>query len=309
MGKDKINVFAPATVANVGPGYDIMGFALEGIGDFLELSKTDGESLSINEIENGAGIPLDPDKNVSTVAIKALLDAAEIKQGLTLKITKNIAPGSGLGSSASSSAAAVFAADQLLGTNFSRHKLIEFAMKGEELASGKPHADNVAPSILGGFTIIRSYNPLDIFNIPYPEELRVLIIHPELEVKTSVAKSILRHQITMQQAISQWGNASGLVAGLITKDFDLIQRSLEDVVVEPVRSMLIPYYQEVKDLCLDNGAIGFNISGSGPSMFAFLKEESLLYKLEKQVAEFYELNKLKVDIYQSKINPEGAKVL
>jgi homoserine kinase len=252
---------------------------------------------------------LEAGKNVSTVAIKALLDEAKIKQGFSLKIRKNIAPGSGLGSSASSSAAAVFAADQMLGTNFSKHKLIEFAMKGEELASGKPHADNVAPSILGGFTIIRSYEPLDIFNIPYPEELRVLIIHPELEVKTSVAKSILRHQITMQQAISQWGNASGLVAGLIIKDFELIQRSLEDVVVEPVRSMLIPYYQEVKNLCLDQGAIGFNISGSGPSMFAFVKDDSLSDKLKKQVADFYSKNDLKVDIYQSKINPIGAKIL
>ncbi|MFT5955642.1 MAG: homoserine kinase [Cyclobacteriaceae bacterium] len=301
-----IKVFAPATVANVGCGYDVLGFALEGYGDTMEVNLRNDEVLKIISIDGAVGIPLAADENVATVAIKSLLKTADLTAGFDIKISKNIAAGSGLGSSASSSAAAVYAVNELLGRPFEKHELIAFAMEGERVASGAAHADNVAPSLLGGFTIVRDYHPLDVINIPYPEDLLAVILYPQVTIKTSDAKRIVKQQIKLSKAISQWGNVAGLVAGLIMKDHALIGRSLKDEIIEPVRSMLIPKYDEVKRHCMDAGALGFNISGSGPSMFALTNDKSVANRILTGVPALYEQEGIELFKFVSAINSLGT---
>ena len=309
MKKESIKVFAPATVANVGCGYDIFGLALEGIGDELTIIKSAKKGIRITKIEGCDHLPLDPALNVAGVAIQALLDTTDNDQGFEVAITKKVLPGSGLGSSASSAAGAVFAANQLLGAPLSTKELIPCAMEGEKAASTKAHADNVAPSLLGGFTLVRSYQPLDIVSIPFPTALYVAIVHPQIEVKTADSKRILKTEIPLQKAITQWGNTAGLAVGLATEDFDLIGRSLKDVIVEPIRSMLIPGYEKAKEMALAAGALGCNISGSGPSIFALCHGKP---KAAAVVAAFEKLyTALNIDhkVYLSKINPTGTKII
>ncbi|MDC1234277.1 homoserine kinase [Cyclobacteriaceae bacterium] len=307
--RESIKVFAPATVANVGCGYDVLGFALEGYGDELILTRRHDDQLVIASIEGVQGLPLAPEKNVSTVAIKTLLADLDLKQGFDLRIKKNIAAGSGLGSSASSAAAAVYAANEMLGRPKSQLELINYAMAGEKLASTKAHADNVAPSILGGFTAVRSYEPLDVFNISYPESLKVVIIFPQIEIKTSDAKKILKDEVKLTDAVKQWGNMAGLVSGLIEHDFERIGKSLQDVIVEPVRSILIPFYHQMKTLALKKGALGFSISGSGPSMFCFMKEASASGEIIEAAQVLYGAHEIGVVSFVSGINKQGAKII
>ena len=304
-----IKVFAPATVANVGPGFDVLGLALDGIGDELEVTLNDSKEITIHPIAGFEDLPVDPKKNVVGVAIQALLDDLDATHGFDIKISKRVMPGSGLGSSASSSAAAAFAANELLGQPFSKKQLVKFAMEGERCASGKAHADNVTPAILGGFTIVRSYTPLDVVNVPFPDELFVVVVHPQIEVKTSDSKRILKKDVSLETAIGQWGNVAGLIAGLASSDYDLIGRSLEDYIVEPIRSVLIPGYDGAKSLALEHGALGCSISGSGPSIFALTKGKEVAEKIGEQFKKYY--SKLEIDhkVYVSAINAEGAKVI
>jgi homoserine kinase len=306
---DKIKVFAPATVANVACGFDVMGFALEDIGDELVVTKTDQPGLTITAIHGCEGLPMEPAQNVTTVAVLALLDALEEKPdfGFEFELTKNIAAGSGLGSSASSSAAGVFAVNELLGRPFTKNELVAFAMEGERAASGLPHADNVAPSLLGGFTLVRSYEPLDVISLDYPE-LYATVIHPQIEVKTSDSKKILRRHITLQDAITQWGNVGGLVSGLAKGDYDLISRSLRDVVAEPIRSMLIPLFREAKSSAKELGALGCSISGSGPSIFTLSSTLDIAEKVADEFKNLYKNNDIEANVYISAVNPRGAEV-
>lgn len=306
---ESIKVFAPATVANVGCGYDILGFALEKYGDTITLQERDDQQLVVTKISGAEGIPMDAASNVATIAIKAMMDQLGQSRGFNVEIEKNIAPGSGLGSSASSSAAAVFGANVAFDYPFSKEDLIPFAMEGEKAASTKAHADNVAPSLLGGFTVIRSYDPLDVFNIPFPEDLHVSIIFPNIEIKTADAKKILRSQIDMSLAVTQWGNVAGLIAGLTTGNLPLVGRSLEDVIVEPVRSILIPYFEDLKSMAMENGALGFSISGSGPSMFALSDNPTTAGEICKQAQEFYQEKGLECMVFESQINKKGAVLL
>lgn len=305
----EIKVFAPSSVANVGPGYDILGFPVEGYGDTLKVKPRSDDQLVITSIKGAGGIPTDSSKNVSTVAVRSMLDELDSNQGFDFEIEKNIPPGSGLGSSASSSAAAVFAINELLGKPFEKLDLVRFAMKGERLASGVAHADNVAPSLMGGFTVVRSYEPLDIFSIPFPEDLRVAIIYPHVEVKTADAKMILKKQIKLSEAVTQWGNLAGLITGLITKDHQLIGRSMIDTIVEPARSILIPFYQEIKTNSMSLGALGFNISGSGPTMFALTDSDEVGNKILKSAVSLLQRHDIESHTFISKISDQGARVL
>lgn len=304
-----IKVFAPATVANVGPGFDVLGLALDEIGDELEVTLIEGDQIKINKIAGYEDLPVDPEKNVVGVAIRAMLNAMNIDQGFEITISKKVMPGSGLGSSASSSAAAVYAANELLGQPFSKKELVQFAMEGERATSGKAHADNVAPSLLGGFTAVRSYSPLDVISLPYPDNLYVTVVHPQIEVKTADSKRILRKEVSLELAISQWGNVAGLVAGLASGDFDLIGRSLEDHIVEPVRSVLIPGYADAKQQALEAGALGCSISGSGPSVFALSEGKAIAEKVAASFREYYTSLDIDHRVYVSAINPEGAKTI
>ncbi len=308
---NSIKVFAPATVANVACGFDVMGFAVEGIGDEIIVKKTNAPGLRVTAIHGCEGLPTEPEKNVATVAVQALLNALTEKpdQGFEFEITKKVSGGSGLGSSASSSSAAVYAVNKLLGDPFSDKELVRFAMEGERAASGLPHADNVAPSLLGGFTLVRSYDPLDVIELDYPKELYVSVVHPQIEVKTSDSKRILRRQIELKDAIKQWGNVGGLVAGLAKGDYELIGRSLVDVVAEPTRSMLIPLFSEVKNSAMELGALGCSISGSGPSIFALSKDLSTAEIVSQKFKEIYSSNDIDANVYVSPINAKGAEVI
>lgn len=305
---EEVKVYAPASVANVACGFDVLGFALDYPGDTVIARKNNSGKLSISKIHNGENLSLIPTENVVTVAVQALLDHLGSDQGMDFELTKGVKPGSGIGSSAASSSAAVVAANFLLGEPFKKSELVQFAMMGEKLASGTAHADNVAPSVCGGFTLVRSYDPLDIIKIDAPDELWCTVIHPQLEVKTKDARRVLKGGIDLKKAITQWGNVGGLIAGLYTKDYDLIGRSLEDVVIEPIRSILIPGYSEVKKASLQAGALGCSISGSGPSIFTLSRGKETADEVKTVMAEVYEQYGVDYDIHISQVNVDGAKV-
>jgi homoserine kinase len=306
---DSIKVFAPGTVANVACGFDVIGLALNAPGDEMIIRRSEVPGVRISAV-HGADLPLEASRNVAGVAVQALLQKLEDpKAGFDIEIFKNIHPGSGIGSSAASSAGAVVGANLLLGEPFSRKQLVRFAMEGERLASGAAHADNVAPAILGGFTLVRSYRPLDITALHTPKDLWVTVIHPQIEVKTSDAREILKQKVLMTDAIRQWGNVGALVAGLYQENYDLISRSLEDVIVEPIRSILIPAFHELKLRCKEAGALGGGISGSGPSVFMLSKGEESARKVADTMNQVYAPLGVDYKIYVSQINTEGVKVI
>ncbi len=305
---EKVQVFAPASVANVGPGYDTFGFAIEELGDIITLTKRQDDMLKILPAE-GADLPLEPENNVATVAIQSLLDHLGSEQGMDVHIKKLFKPGSGLGSSASSASGAAFAANILLGRPLKTPELLIHALEGEKLASGSIHADNVAPSLLGGFQVMRSYEPLDIFQVPTPDNLHVLIIRPDVEVKTSMAKGLIPKEMTVKNAREQWGNVGALIHAMHSADFELLGRSITDRIAEPYRKQLIPQYDEVKEEAMQLGSVGFNISGSGPSMFALFKDEKSARVCQKYVKEIYEKTNQEVMMHLSKINPNGCQVI
>ena len=305
---EEIKIFAPATVANLSCGFDVLGCCLDSVGDEMLLRKNSANKLRITRIE-GANLPIEPNQNVAGVAAAALLEKLGSKQGFDIEIYKKIKPGSGLGSSAASAAGAVFAINKLLDSPFSAAELVEFAMKGEELASGNAHADNVAPALLGGFSLIRSYEPLEVINLPAPEELKMLVLHPQIEIKTKDSRAILKQQVSLQKAVSQWGNLAALVSALYTNNYELMSRSLVDGIIEPVRSILIPHFEELKKISLENGALGFGISGSGPSVFILGRGEEATKKLQQKIDSFYTKTGLDFELHYSAINQQGIRIL
>jgi len=304
-----LKVFAPATVANISCGFDVLGCCLEGVGDEMLISLSDTPGVRITKIE-GANLPLATDKNVAGVAVVALLEELnDITSGIDIEIYKKIKAGSGIGSSAASSAGAVWATNELLGNPFTPQQLVKFAMEGERLASGNAHADNVAPALLGGFTLVRSYAPLDVLKLNTPEDLYMTIIHPQIEVKTADSRKVVKPNIPLKKAITQWGNLGGFIAGLYTNDYDLLGRSLEDVIIEPMRSILIPKFEEVKVAAIENGALGAGISGSGPSIFALSKGKETAQKVAKAIEEVYKPTGIVFDIHVAGINAAGVSLI
>ena len=318
LAGDSITVLAPATVANVGSAFDVLGFALESPGDTVtaKLSKIPG--VQIDSIAGDSGrLSIDPAKNTAGVSSQALLSEL-IKRdpdrytgvGVTLKLTKGLPIGSGLGSSSASSVGGVVAVNELLGAPLSRRELLQFAMEGERIACGAAHADNVAPCLLGGFVLIRSYSPLDLIQLPSPSKLTVAIVTPELELRTSDARKILKRSVPLETAISQWGNVAALVAGIYSEDLALMGRALADSIIEPERGQLIPGYLVVKEAAIKAGALGCSISGSGPSVFALCSDPKTaqLVALDMQVA-FANSGGLTSTINISTINTTGARVI
>ena len=301
----EIKVLAPATIANLVCGFDILGMALKEPFDEMTLSLKDEPGIIIKHTDN-YGLPEKIEENVSGVALQSLIEEYKKPVGFNLVIHKNIKPGSGLGSSAASSAGAVVAANYLLGNIFSNEDLVRFAMNGEKLAGGVKHADNVSPCIYGGVTLIRSIFPLDIIPINSPD-IFITIVHPQIEVRTSDSRQILRKEVPLKSAIRQWGNIGGLIMGFMRNDFDLIGRSMEDVIIEPVRSILIPGFDEVKLKCKEAGSIGGGISGSGPSIFMLSKDEETATKVEIIMKSIYEKIGIEYKTYVTAINPEGVK--
>lgn len=308
--KDQIKVFSPATVSNVGCGYDIMGFALNELGEELIVRRTDKPGLIIKKIDGFEHIPYEAHKNSATIAVQAMLNyLTPVDGGFEFEIYKTIYPGSGLGTSASSSAGAVYAVNELLGSPLSPLQLVEFAMEGEKSISGKAHADNVGPTVFGGFVIVRSYEPLDIIKVPFPKNLYVSIVHPQVEIKTSEARELLGDTIPLSNAVTQWGNVAGLVAGLYAGDFERIGNSMKDVVAEPVRSALIPEYAKVKSLAYELGAIGCNISGSGPSVFAFSRQVDKAEEIAAKMKKIYNNVNIEANAYTSEVGAHGVRTI
>lgn len=305
---NEIKIFCPATIANLSCGFDVLGLCLTTAGDEMIIRKSHEKGVRITKIL-GADLPLETENNVAGVAALAMLEEVETEFGFEIEIYKHIKAGSGIGSSAASSAGAVFGINELLGRPFTRKELVKFAMQGEKLASGNAHADNVAPCLLGGFTLVRCSNPLDIVKIDSPSELYATVVHPQIELKTSDARSVLKQTVSLKSAITQWGNVGGLVAGLYTNDYELIGRSLHDEIIEPVRSMLIPGFDLIKNAAYENGALGSGISGSGPSIFALSKGEETAEKIANAMSAVYDEINLPYEIHVSKVNPEGVTII
>jgi homoserine kinase len=260
-----IEVRAPATIANLVCGFDILGMALDNPCDTIRMRLLPYPEIVLHAV-NDDSIPLVPEKNTAGRALMAFQSRIHDSPGFEVWLEKGIRPGSGLGSSAASAAGAVVAANLLLGEPLDQLELVLCAMEGESASSGAGHADNVAPCIYGGVTLVRSTSPLDIVKLDYPR-LYVTVIHPHIEVRTSDARSILRRQIRLEDAVKQWGNIAGLIAGMQKGDFNLIGRSLQDHLIEPIRSMLIPGFNRMRDAAMNAGALGGGISGAGPSIF------------------------------------------
>jgi homoserine kinase len=307
---ESIRVFAPATVANVSCGFDVLGFAVNWPGDELELKITNKPGVTIKKITGDKGmLSYDPMQNTAGIAIVKFLEHLQIDKGLELVLHKKMPLGSGLGSSAASAVAGAFAANELFGKPLNNEDLVTFALEGELIACGSAHADNVAPSMLGGFVLIRSYEPLDIVRIPTPVSLYATLIHPHIEIKTKDARELLRKQILLKDAVVQWGNLGGLIAGLMMSDYALISRSMHDAIVEPIRSILIPGFKNIKKSALEAGGLGAGISGSGPSIFALSSSAATAEAVGENMKN--ELNKINIDsdLYVSKINHKGPQVL
>jgi homoserine kinase len=305
---NQIKIFAPASVANVSCGFDVLGFCLEPVGDQMIIRKTNSSGIKITKIE-GQNLPLDVKKNVAGVAAEALLKAHPTKSGFEIEIYKNIKAGSGIGSSAASAAGAVYGINELLGKPYTSHDLISFAMEGEGMASGTVHADNVAPVLMGGITLVRSIDPVDVIKLPIPKALTAVVLHPKIELKTMHAREIIKKNVTMEKAIQQWGNLGAFVSALYNEDYDLMSRSLKDEIVEPMRSMLIPEFESLKKASIQAGALGFGISGSGPSVYALTKGIDGAKKIHSAINEVISSIDIDYETHISKINEQGIKIL
>lgn len=305
---NEIKIFSPATVANVACGYDVLGFCLDSVGDEMLIRKVDKKGIRITKIE-GFELPFKTELNVAGVSALAMYETLQPDCGFEIEIYKNIKPGSGIGSSAASAVGSVFGMNALLGSPYNKTELTQFAMKGEALASKCEHADNLAPALFGGFTLVKSLSPLEILEIPSPDNLYATIIHPQIEVKTADSRAILPKEVKLQEAIVQWANFGSLIHSLHTNNYQLMKRSLHDAIIEPHRSKLIPFYKEVKQAALNAGALGTNISGSGPSIFSLCKGIETATLVSDAIEKVYLSTGIKFDIHISKINIEGIKVL
>ncbi|MGV2452084.1 UNVERIFIED_CONTAM: homoserine kinase [Ralstonia mannitolilytica] len=303
----KVKLKVPATAANLVCGFDILGMAVHDPYDEMEFRLLETPDIIIQHTDS-FGLPEEPSKNVAGIVLLKIQEHFNLKNGFEVIIHKHIKPGSGLGSSAASAAGAAFGANILLGNKLSKEEMVHFAMFGEELASGVRHADNIAPCIYGGITLVKSTDPIDIIPLNSPD-LFVTAVHPQVEVKTSDARQILKKNISLKSAVEQWGNIAGLVAGIEKNDFPLIGRSLNDVIIEPVRSILIPKFDEIKEKSLQIGALGGGISGSGPSIFMLSEQKETAEKIAHMMESVYNEIEIESFVYVSKINPTGIQIV
>ncbi len=304
----EVRVFAPATVANVACGYDVLGFAIDSPGDEVVVRHSEKPGLRITRITGDDGkLPKDPARNTAGVAALDLLKHLGMTdRGIEMEIHKKMPFGSGLGSSAASAVAGAFAVNRLIGDPLSKRQLLPFAMAGEASADGAWHADNVAPCLFGGIVFIRSNQELDVSQLPAPGNLWASVVHPDIEILTKVAREILPKEIPLENATQQIGNLGGLLCGIIQEDYGLISRSIHDVIAEPRRQKLIPDFYKAKRAALAAGALGFSISGAGPSVFALCEGEETARKAADAVSRVFAGIPLGSQAYVSRINPLGV---
>lgn len=303
-----VKVFAPASIANMGCGFDIMGFTLDEVGDVLEMSLSEGDGISITNLTD-VPLPDDIEMNVITPVIRKFLDIMDKKAQIDVKILRKIYPGSGIGSSSASSAAAAYGMNALYGYPLSDEELVECAMEGENLASGGYHADNAAPAVMGGIVLIRGYEPLDLIKIPVPGNFYCAVIHPDIVVSTKQAREILPKEVPLHDAIRQWGNVGGLVAGLYSSDINLVGRAMKDFVAEPYRKQFIPGFDELREKLLGTGALAMNIAGSGPSVFALADKFGIASRASKIMKEHFDALGIGYEAFVVKVSNNGAKVI
>ncbi len=305
-----ITAFAPATLSNLNCGFDVLGMAIDSPGDEVCVSFNDSKQVNVVKITGDRGkLPTDPTQNTAAVAVSSLLQALNSQQGIDIVVHKKMPLGSGLGSSAASAVAATVAANHLLGSPFSKHQLLPFVLKGEEAAAGSIHGDNVFPSLLGGVVLIRSCDPIDVVELPLPDGLYCVLIHPDVEILTKEARAILPKQVPLKDAVMQTGNIAAFVAALYNNDLALLGRSMTDLFAEPYRSPLIPHFQAVKNAAYYGGAISFGISGSGPSMFALSDSGTRARQISEIMLRALHSKNVEATAYVSKINKKGAYIV
>ena len=317
----RVRVFAPASVSNLGPGFDVLGLAIERPGDLVEAECRDSPGIEIVEVTGDGGqLSLDPTQNVAGVAGASVLAhfsacrppgapaGSRSLPGVRLRVHKQMPLASGLGSSAASSVAGAMAVNELFGAPLSKDELLPHALAGERAAAGSAHADNAAPSLFGGIVLIRAYQPLEILHLPVPAALRVVVVHPHARVETSGARAMLRgYGFPIEQAVANLGNLGAFVAALYRGDLELLGRAVEDRMVEPLRTRLIPGYVEVKQAAADAGALGCSISGSGPSVFAFAADDAAAERVAAAMrAAFRQAAGLESESYTGPVNAAGA---
>lgn len=308
----EVRVFAPATVANMICGFDILGFAVDKPGDEVYMQRVKESGVRIRSIQGDDGrLPLDPDKNTVSACVKMLLSHLGLEEeiGVEIDLIKHMPIGSGLGSSSASTVAGLFAINALLGNPLTKNELMPFCVEGERLACGHGHADNVAPALMGGITLIRGYEPLDIINLPVPEDLVAGIVFPQVDVPTRDARQLIKEKVSLKDAVNQWGNIAGLVAGLYRSDYELIGRSMHDVLIEPTRAILIPEFYEMKRIAMEAGVLSFGISGSGPSVVAISKGAEAAQVAVDRIQEHLTANGIESLQFVSAVNAEGPKIL
>ena len=307
----KVKAIAHATVSNLSCGFDVLGLSLYEPYDEVTLELTDDAGkVVIKKIDGTKKLPFEINKNTAGVAAIDFLKHIEANKefGLNIELNKKMPLGSGLGSSAASAVAVLAGLNFMFEDILDKPELLKFAMHAEKIACGSAHADNVAPSLYGGFVLIRSYKPLDIISLPCPDNLHCIVIHPDVEVLTSYSRSLVPKEIKLDTVIKQTGNIAGFIASLYKKDYELMSRSMEDLLAEPYREKLIPYFKEVKASALKNGAIGCGISGSGPSIYCLVHNTKALNKISDGMKEIFDKHKISNQIYVSKINKEGPRV-
>lgn len=305
---DSIKVFSPGSITNLSCGYDILGLCLQNRGDEITVSKTNKKGIIIKSVE-GYHLTKDINKNVAGIAAQALLKNINVNYGFEIEIKKGIKPGSGIGSSAASSAGTVFAINQLLDSPFSHLDLIKSSMEGERFVSGSYHADNVAPIIIGGITLVRSIESIDVIKLPSPKSLEVIIVRPNIEIKTSDSRKVVKKKVKIEKMVQQSANLGSFISSLYTEDFDLMSKSVVDEIIEPDRSMLIPEFDNIKKISKDSGAIAVGISGSGPSIFSLSNNSSTSNKILDNITSHFEKLNIDYDGFVSKINSTGIKIL
>ncbi len=305
---NEIKVFAPASIANLSCGYDILGVCLDNIGDEITVRKTKQKGVTIKQV-SGQKLSTDISINVAGVSATALLNETKVNCGFEIEIHKGIKPGSGIGSSAASSAGSVFAINKLIGEPYTTKELIKFAMCGEMAASGSKHADNVAAVLLGGFTFVRDSIENDYFKLNTPIEIAFTVIHPKIELKTKDSRAVVKDKVSMKNMIEQSANLGAFISGLYTEDYELIGRSIKDVIIEPLRSVLIPKFEEIKLVSINSGALGCGISGSGPSVFAMSKGVTTAKNVGNAMKKIYDKLDLDYDVHISCVNDVGIRIL
>ncbi len=305
-----VKTFAPATVSNLGPGFDVLGVALENPGDFVIARRTEKGRFCFSVSTADADVPQDPKKNVAAYVAQLMLRELQPSFGVHLALQKKMPIGSGLGSSAASGVAAAMAVNELLGRPLKKSELLRFTLAGEQFACGSMHTDNAAPSLLGGGRLIRSYDPLDVVPVPINRSLIWIVVHPHVVVLTKNARAILPRNVPLCAAVRQWGNVAGLILGLTSGDQLLIRRCIEDVIMEPLRARLIPGFDDVKEAAMKSGAMGCSISGSGPSVFSIAPSMHVAHRIGTVMKRtFHRAAGVTSDVFVSRTNLRGARVV